>query len=84
NALRFETNRSLVGMLATMSKYGFPDNYIKKEEEVLKNITLDEHKTITDKYIVPDKMYYVIVGDATTQIKQLEKIGFGKPILIKP
>ena len=84
NALRFETNRSLVGMLATMSKYGFPDDYIKKEEEVIKNITLDEHKTITDKYIVPDKMYYVIVGDATTQIKQLEKIGFGKPILVKP
>jgi hypothetical protein len=29
-------------------------------------------------------MYYVIVGDASTQLKQLEKIGFGKPILVKP
>jgi zinc protease len=84
NALRFETNGSLVGMLSTMSKYGLPDDYIKKEENVIKNMTIEEHKTITDKYIVPDKMYYVIVGDATTQMKRLEKIGFGKPILVKP
>jgi zinc protease len=84
NALRFETNGSLVGMLSTMSKYGLPDDYIKKEENVIKNMTIEEHKTITDKYIVPNKMYYVIVGDATTQMKPLEKIGFGKPILVKP
>jgi zinc protease len=84
NALRFETNGSLVGMLSTMSKYGFPDDYIKREEEKIMNITLEEHKAITDKYIIPDKMYWVIVGDAATQMKQLEKIGFGKPVLVKP
>jgi zinc protease len=83
NALRFETNRSLVEMLSTISKYDLPDNYIKEDENIIKGITLEEHKAITDKYIVPDKMYYVIVGDAATQMKQLEKIGFGKPILVK-
>jgi zinc protease len=84
NALRFETNGSLVGMLSTISKYGFPDDYIKLEENVIKDMTIEEHKAITDKYIVPDKMYYVIVGDAATQLKPLEKIGFGKPVLVKP
>jgi zinc protease len=83
NALRFETNGSLVGMLSTMSKYGFPDDFIKQEENIVRNITLEEHKAITDKYIIPGKMYYVIVGDAATQMKPLEKIGFGKPILVK-
>ena len=83
NALRFETNGSLAGMLFTMSKYGFPEDYIKKEGEIIKNITIEEHKAITNKYIVPDKMYYVVVGDAATQMNQLEKIGFGKPILVK-
>lgn len=83
NALRFETNESLGGMLFTMSKYGFPDDYIKNEENIIKNITLEEHKAITDKYIIPDKMYYVVVGDAATQMKPLEKIGFGKPVLVK-
>jgi zinc protease len=54
------------------------------EENVIKNMTIEDHKEITDKYIVPDKMYYVIVGDAATQMKPLEKIGFGKPMLVKP
>lgn len=84
NALRFETNGSLVGMLATISKYGLPDDYIKQEENVIKSMTIEEHKAITDKYILPDKMYYVIVGDGATQLKPLEKIGFGKPVLVKP
>ena len=84
NALKFETNQSLVGMLSTLSKYGLPDDFIKKEENIIKNMTVEEHKAITDKYIIPDKMYYIIVGDAATQLKPLEKIGFGKPVLIKP
>jgi zinc protease len=83
NALRFETNGALVEMLSTMSKYGLPDDYIKEEENVIKNMTIEDHKAITDKYIVPDKMFYVIVGDAASQLKPLEKIGFGKPILVK-
>ena len=84
NALRFETNGSLVDMLSTMTKYGLPDDYIKEDENIIKNMTLEEDKAITDKYIIPDKMYYVVVGDAATQMKPLEKIGFGKPILVKP
>jgi zinc protease len=84
NALRFETNGALVGMLSPIAKYGFPDDYIMKEENVIQNMTIEEHKAITDKYILPDKMYYVIVGDAATQLKPLEKIGFGKPVLVKP
>ncbi len=80
NALRFETNGSLIGMLSTMSKYGLPEDYVKKDENTIKAMTIEEHKSITDKYIDPSKMYYIIVGDAATQLKNLEKIGFGKPI----
>lgn len=83
NALRFETNEALVGMLSTMTKYKFPDDFIRKEEEVMRNMTVEEHKRITDKYIVPDRMYYVVVGDAATQMKQLGKAGLGTPLLVK-
>jgi zinc protease len=83
NALRFETNSALVSMLSTLSKYGFSIDYVKKEEDVIRNMTVEEHKAITQKYINPDRMYYLVVGDAATQMKPLEKIGFGKPVLIK-
>lgn len=82
NAMRFETNEDLTGMLSTMSKYGFSDDFIKSDEEVMRNMTVEDHKAITNKYINPDKMIYVVVGDAATQMKPLEKIGYGKPILV--
>jgi len=82
NALRFETLESLTGMLSTMSKYGFADDYIKQEESIIKGITVEEHKAIAEKYIVPDRMYYLVVGDAATQLKPLETLGMGKPVLL--
>jgi len=42
-------------------------------------MTLEQHKALADKYIEPSRMYYVIAGDAATQMEPLEKIGFGKP-----
>jgi len=83
NALRFETNSEMVEMLSTMSKYGLSDDYVKKEEAMIKNMTIEGHRAITQKYIIPDRMYYLVVGDAVTQMKPLEKIGFGKPIQVE-
>jgi zinc protease len=83
NALNFETNSDLTGMLFTIAKYGLPDDYIKKEEEVIRNMTVEEHKATAQKYITPDKMYYVVVGDASTQLSPLSKIGFGEPVMIE-
>ncbi len=84
NALRFETNGSLTNMLFMISKYGFPDDYIRNDEKIIQGMTVEEHRAIAEKYIVPDRMYYVIVGDAVTQMAPLEEIGFGKPVQVKP
>jgi zinc protease len=80
--LRFETNEALANMLSYIGKYGFSDDYVKKEENVIRNMTIAEHKAIAEKYINPGRMIYVVVGDAATQMQQLEKIGFGKPVLV--
>jgi zinc protease len=80
NALRFETNDAMADMLLSIGKYGFSDDWVKKEEEVIRNMTVEDHKAITQKYFDPDRMYWVVVGDAATQMKQLEKVGFGKPV----
>jgi len=66
-----------------MSAYNFPDDYIKKEEEIVRNVTLEAHKMLAQKYIIPDKMIYVVVGDAETQLEPLKKVGFGYPVLIE-
>jgi zinc protease len=83
NALRFETLGSLLGMLNTMTSYNLPDNYIKQEETFIKGLTVDKQLELANKYIDPSRMYYVVVGDAKTQLNDLEKVGLGKPILVK-
>jgi zinc protease len=83
NALRFETASGLLGMLRTISSYNLPFDYIKKEEAFVKELTPEKLRGYAVKYIDPTKMYYVVVGDAATQLNELEKVGLGKPVLIK-
>ena len=83
NARNFETLGSLLGMLNNISAYDLPVDYIKKEEAFVKDLTTDKIVEYAKKYIDPAKMYYVVAGDAKTQLKELEKVGLGKPILVK-
>ena len=83
NALRFETLGNLLSMLNTMTSYNLPDDYIKQEEKFIKSLTIEKQLEFVNKYIDPSKMYYVVVGDAKTQLDDLEKVGLGKPILVK-
>lgn len=83
NALRFETLGSLLGMLNTMTSFNLPADFIKQEEKFTKDLTVEKELELANKYIDPSKMYYVVVGDAKTQLDDLEKVGLGKPILVK-
>jgi zinc protease len=83
NARRFETLGSLVDYLNTMSSYDLPPDYVNKEQAYLKALTPEKQLEIVKKYIDPSRMYYVVVGDAKTQLDELEKAGFGKPVLVK-
>ncbi|MHC1703760.1 MAG: M16 family metallopeptidase [Tenuifilaceae bacterium] len=82
NALRFETIGNLLMMLNTMTDYNLPEDYIKQEEAFVKGLTVEKQLELAKKYVDPSRMYYVVVGDAKTQLKPLEKIGFGKPVLM--
>jgi len=83
NARRFETLGSLVDYLNNVSEYNLPLDYIKNEQAYLKNLTQEKQLEIVKKYLDPSRMYYVVVGDAKTQLEDLEKVGLGKPILVK-
>jgi zinc protease len=83
NALRFETLGGLLGMLNTMTSFNLPADYILQEEAFVRGLTVEKQLELANKYIDPAKMYYVVVGDAKTQLKELEKVGLGKPILVK-
>ncbi|MBP1667281.1 MAG: peptidase, partial [Bacteroidetes bacterium] len=58
-------------------------DYIKQEEAFVKGLTVEKQLELAKKYIDPSRMYFVVAGDAATQLKELEKAGLGKPILVK-
>ena len=82
NARAFETLRSKLNMLTNISNYGYADDYAKQREAVVKRITVEDIKGLAEKYLNPNKMIYLVVGDAKTQMHKLEGLGFGKPILL--
>jgi zinc protease len=82
NALRFETLGNLLNMLNTMTSFNLPEDFIKGEEKFVKDLSIEKELALVNKYIDPSRMYYVVVGDAKTQLDELEKVGLGKPILI--
>ena len=82
NTRRFEVLGALVGMLDEIATYALPFDYIQKEERIVLDMTLDEHRKLARQYIQPDKMVYLVVGDAKTQMQGLTELGLGAPILI--
>lgn len=82
NARAFETLSSKLEMLYDISNYNYADDYAKQQENIVKNSTVDSIKKLSENYLNPDKMIYLVVGDAETQLKKLSQIGFGEPILL--
>ncbi|MDO1501136.1 pitrilysin family protein [Winogradskyella maritima] len=84
NARAFETLGAKLNMLSNISNYGFDTDYAKQREAIVKAMTVEDIKALAEKYINPDQMIYVVVGDAKTQLDKLKQLGFGEPILVNP
>ncbi|MFV8333767.1 M16 family metallopeptidase [Flavobacterium sp. GSP14] len=82
NARAFETLSSKLEMLYDINNYNYSNDYAKQQENIVKKITIDELKKFSEMYLDANKMIYLIVGDAETQLKKLEQVGFGTPILL--
>jgi zinc protease len=70
-------------MLETISMYDLPFDFISRQQEVTSSMTLEKHSNLARKYIDPDNMYYVVVGDAASQLEPLNSLGLGTPELVK-
>ncbi len=82
NARAFETLGAKLGILQTMSANDWEADYILEQQDIVRNITADDVSHLARKYANPDRMIYVIVGDARTQLQRLNGLGFGEPVLL--
>ena len=82
NARAFETAGAKLNMLENISKYGWKPDYVKGREQIVKAMTVQRIKDLSGKYLDANKMIWLIVGDAKTQLPRLKELGFGDPILL--
>ncbi len=82
NARAFETAGAKLGMLDNISRYGWKPDYIKDREAIVKAMTVARIRELSAKYFDPNKMVWLVVGDAKTQLPRLKDLGFGEPIVL--
>ena len=78
----FETLNAKLNMLSEISNYNLPVNYAKEQEDFVRSLSLEDLKALINTYILPDHMIYIIVGDAKTQLDNLNNLGLGTPVLL--
>ncbi|HAC15205.1 MAG TPA: peptidase M16, partial [Bacteroidetes bacterium] len=79
-ARSFETLGAKLGILTTMSSYGWTADYLREQQEVVNNMSVEQIKSLAGKYTAPDNMIWLVVGDARTQLDRLKALGFGDPV----
>ena len=82
NARAFETAGAKLNMLENISEFGWSPDYVKDREAIVRDMTVEEIQALSKKYLDPNKMIWLVVGDAKTQKDRLKQLGFGEPVLI--
>jgi len=82
NFVNYETLGAQLGMLQSISAYDLPVDFVRQREQIVSNMTIPVIQELAGQYADPDRMVFVIVGDAATQMSRLEALGYGAPILL--
>ena len=55
-------------MLSNISDYGWSADYVKDQENTVNKMTKEQIAELANKYVNPNKMIWLVVGDAETQL----------------
>lgn len=71
----FETVGQISGQLANLLIYGLPDSTFNDYIGNINKVTLDDVNRVANKYLTPDRMAVLIVGDKAVIEPRLKEIG---------
>ena len=78
NAAAFEMPDARLDLLSEMTVDGLPVDDLKRQEQLLKRMTLPEAKACIRNLLDYDRMFFVVVGDAASQLDRIRKSGLGE------
>jgi zinc protease len=74
----FETTNQIAGQLSNLVIYDLPDSYFNEYIAKINAVKLEDVNRVANKYLSPDKMAIVIVGDKSViepKLKEIEGLG---------
>jgi zinc protease len=74
---RFETSSYVAAQMGNLFTFGLPDDYFQALPDRLSKITADDLSVMAKKYLVPDRMLIVAVGDRAKIAPQIGTLGLG-------
>ncbi|MCY7347033.1 MAG: insulinase family protein [Pyrinomonadaceae bacterium] len=77
----FETVGQISGQLSNLVVYGLPDSYFNDFISKVNAVTLEDVNRVANKYLTPDKLAIVVVGDRKAIEPGLKEIGYDLQIL---
>jgi zinc protease len=75
--IRFETTAAIAAALSVLMIHGLPDDYYDRYRERVRSITTEQIHQSAQRYLKPEALQMVVVGDPAIVRPQLEAMEFG-------
>ena len=76
DALRYETGMQKAQFIRRILDYNLPGNYAELQARILKSMTKEQMHAIAKKYLDPEKMNILLVGDKARILDGVKKLGY--------
>lgn len=76
DALAYETGVQKAAFIGRILDYNLPANYIEQQNRILKSMTKEQMKAMAQKYLHPEKMNILLVGDKKKILDGVKKLGY--------
>ena len=76
DALRYETGPQKAQFISRMLKYNLPPDYVETQIKILKSMKKKDIDALAKRWIKPDKLNMLLVGDKAKVLAGLQKLGY--------
>lgn len=76
DARRYETNDQKASFLSRIQEYNLKPSFVDEQNKILSTITPAEINQLAAKYLDPNKMIILVVGDKAKNYTALQKLGY--------
>jgi len=79
---RYDTREKILAEREKLEFYGYPADYLETYRAALEKVTLDDVTAAAKKYIHPEKLAVLVVGNSSEIKPPVDALGMGAPQVV--